>query len=325
MNRIIQYPLGCGLAAAVLLVIVGSSPTQTEPKVEPATHKAYTEKINDKVSFDLVPIPGGTYLAGSPASEKGRNENEGPQHPVSVKPFWMAKCEITWDEYDTYWENRPKGPPQRPDISKKPDKLPDAITSPTPPYEDRTFGYGTQGLPRHRGVAPRRHGVLCLAVGEVGEGVSLADRGRMGMGRPRRHHDRRPRQARRAGMVRQERQRFAAPGGREKAQRLGPVRHARQRRRVVPRSLRKRIFTAPCPRTSCRCCRSTRRRMPAIPTRCGGLAGTTARTNACSAVRRGSNKNWLKRDPQRPQSIWWMTDADWVGFRVVRRWRRMPA
>ena len=36
-----------------------------------------------------------------------------------------------------------------------------------------------------------------------------------------------------------------------------------------------------------------------------------------SATRRGSDKDWLKRDPQRPQSIWWMTDADFVGFRVV--------
>ncbi|MFL5242872.1 MAG: hypothetical protein ACJ8FY_12245, partial [Gemmataceae bacterium] len=24
-----------------------------------------------------------------------------------------------------------------------------------------------------------------------------------------------------------------------------------------------------------------------------------------------------KRDPQRPRSIWWLTDADFVGFRVV--------
>jgi formylglycine-generating enzyme required for sulfatase activity len=37
-----------------------------------------------------------------------------------------------------------------------------------------------------------------------------------------------------------------------------------------------------------------------------------------SAARRGSEKDWLRRDPQRPQSIWWMTDADYVGFRVVR-------
>ena len=43
-----------------------------------------------------------------------------------------------------------------------------------------------------------------------------------------------------------------------------------------------------------------------------------------SAARRGSDKVWLKRDPQRPQSIWWMTDADFVGFRVVRPVTELP-
>ena len=39
----------------------------------------------------------------------------------------------------------------------------------------------------------------------------------------------------------------------------------------------------------------------------------------CRSASRGfSDKEWLRRDPQRPQSIWWMTDADFVGFRVVR-------
>ena len=37
-----------------------------------------------------------------------------------------------------------------------------------------------------------------------------------------------------------------------------------------------------------------------------------------SAARRGSDKTWIKRDPQRPQSIWWLTDAEFVGFRIVR-------
>jgi formylglycine-generating enzyme required for sulfatase activity len=37
-----------------------------------------------------------------------------------------------------------------------------------------------------------------------------------------------------------------------------------------------------------------------------------------SAVRRASDKEWSVRDPQRPQSIWWHTDATFVGFRVVR-------
>ena len=37
-----------------------------------------------------------------------------------------------------------------------------------------------------------------------------------------------------------------------------------------------------------------------------------------SASRRGSDKSWIKLDPQRPQSIWWLTSADFVGFRIVR-------
>jgi formylglycine-generating enzyme required for sulfatase activity len=37
-----------------------------------------------------------------------------------------------------------------------------------------------------------------------------------------------------------------------------------------------------------------------------------------SAARRGSDKSWQVRDPQTPQSIWWLSDADFVGFRVVR-------
>jgi formylglycine-generating enzyme required for sulfatase activity len=37
-----------------------------------------------------------------------------------------------------------------------------------------------------------------------------------------------------------------------------------------------------------------------------------------SATRRPSSKKWKKRDPQIPKSLWWHTDAPFVGFRVVR-------
>ena len=37
-----------------------------------------------------------------------------------------------------------------------------------------------------------------------------------------------------------------------------------------------------------------------------------------SAARRGSKPEWSRRDPQQPQSIWWHTDAIFVGFRLVR-------
>src|SRR5262249_45792698 len=37
-----------------------------------------------------------------------------------------------------------------------------------------------------------------------------------------------------------------------------------------------------------------------------------------SAARRGSDKSWIKLDPSKPQSVWWLTQMDVVGFRVVR-------
>ena len=27
---------------------------------------------------------------------------------------------------------------------------------------------------------------------------------------------------------------------------------------------------------------------------------------------------WKERDPQLPTSVWYMTDAEWLGFRLVR-------
>jgi formylglycine-generating enzyme required for sulfatase activity len=37
-----------------------------------------------------------------------------------------------------------------------------------------------------------------------------------------------------------------------------------------------------------------------------------------SAARRGSSPDWKMQDPQLPKSIWYMTDAQFLGFRIVR-------
>jgi formylglycine-generating enzyme required for sulfatase activity len=63
----------------------------------------YTEKIpGTDISFEMIPIPGGEFLMGSPASEADRNEDEGPQVRVKVEPFWMGKCEVGWGEYKSF-------------------------------------------------------------------------------------------------------------------------------------------------------------------------------------------------------------------------------
>ncbi len=65
--------------------------------------KPYTQVIpGTNVSFEMVPIPGGKFMMGSPATEKGRKDDEGPQIEVEIEPFWMGKYEVTWDEYDEF-------------------------------------------------------------------------------------------------------------------------------------------------------------------------------------------------------------------------------
>ena len=49
----------------------------------------------------------------------------------------------------------------------------------------------------------------------------------------------------------------------------------------------------------------------------GGSWDDDAAKSRCAA-RRPSTKDWNQQDPQRPQSIWWLTDGLHVGFRVVR-------
>jgi len=37
-----------------------------------------------------------------------------------------------------------------------------------------------------------------------------------------------------------------------------------------------------------------------------------------SSARRGSDKSWKQQDPQLPKSIWYHTDAQFLGFRIIR-------
>ena len=65
--------------------------------------KPYRDVIlGTKVGFDLLPIPGGKFLLGSPESEDDRKSDEGPQVQVQIEPFWMGKYEVTWDEYQVF-------------------------------------------------------------------------------------------------------------------------------------------------------------------------------------------------------------------------------
>ena len=49
----------------------------------------------------------------------------------------------------------------------------------------------------------------------------------------------------------------------------------------------------------------------------GGSWSDSAADLRCGA-RVGSDPSWKQQDPQLPKSIWYHTDAQWLGFRLVR-------
>jgi hypothetical protein len=52
---------------------------------------------------DMVVVPAGEFTMGSPPTERGRNDNEGPQHSVKIaKPFAVGKFSVTVDQFTSF-------------------------------------------------------------------------------------------------------------------------------------------------------------------------------------------------------------------------------
>lgn len=139
------------LGMAMLVASTGNA-AEKNPAAEAKSEKemkAYSETLpGTDIKFDLVPIPGGEFLLGSPDTEENRQKDEGPQVKQKIEPFWMGKHEVTWNEYDTWSFNL--------DIQRRKvlniaatdlDAKADVVTRPTKPYTDMTFGMGHDGYP----------------------------------------------------------------------------------------------------------------------------------------------------------------------------------
>mgnify|MGYP001052703719 CR=1 FL=1 len=130
----------------------GLSQLETDPAViydEPARvedFERFTEFIpGTAVRFDMLPIPGGRFRMGSPEGEYGRAENEGPFPMVELSPFFMAEVEVTWDMYMAFFrETASEGRTDQGAYMQVPahaDGI-DAISGPTPPWGSPDQGWG---------------------------------------------------------------------------------------------------------------------------------------------------------------------------------------
>lgn len=85
-------------------------------------------------AFDMLPIPAGKFTMGGP------EKDEQPARELKVDAFWMQKSEVTWDEYRLFmFANDTEKAAKDPII--------DGVSRPTKPYVEMSFGMGLNGYP----------------------------------------------------------------------------------------------------------------------------------------------------------------------------------
>lgn len=115
----------------------------TEP-ASVTTFSNFTEKIpGTSLSFEMIAIPGGQFIMGSPKKEPLRKADEGPAHPVKLSRFFMAKVEVSWDEYLEFF----KATSSQGRKETEENENVDAISGPTPPWGAPDQGWGKGSRP----------------------------------------------------------------------------------------------------------------------------------------------------------------------------------
>ena len=287
-----------------------------------AEMKPYTEKLgNTGVTFDMVPIPAGTFVMGSPENELDRRDDEGPQVQVELEPFWMGKYEVTWEQFELWSMGLAQ---QRRMILGLPTsehaELADAISMPTKPYTDMTFGMGREGHPAVC-MTPLAAKMFCKWLS--------AKTGR---------YYRLPTEAEweyacRAGST--SAYSFGdAPGdlddhawyydnSDDKYHRVGQKEPNAWGLYDMHGNVAEWVLDGYAPNGYADFTGNPARNPLRIPTE---IENRIARGGSWyddpeelrSSARRVSTGDWKSQDPQLPQSIWYYTDTDFIGFRVVR-------
>ncbi|MGD1806850.1 formylglycine-generating enzyme family protein, partial [Dapis sp. BLCC M126] len=67
----------------------------------------FTEDLGNGAILEMIYIPGGTFMMGSPENEEGRRDNESPEHEVTLEPFYMSKYPITQSQYQAIMKKNP--------------------------------------------------------------------------------------------------------------------------------------------------------------------------------------------------------------------------
>ncbi|MBM3851049.1 MAG: hypothetical protein FJ396_12870 [Verrucomicrobia bacterium] len=321
-----------------MLAAIHARVLEVSRETDAAAMKAYSDSISGSdVKFEMLPIPAGEFLMGSPAGEAKRKDDEGPQRTVKIEPFWMGKTEVTWNEYELFqFPSLEKGtnvPTERMDrelwlsmsellpANAKPGVNPyigkesDAVSRPTTPYVEMSFGMGKENFPA---ISMTHYAAVKYCkwlTAKTGHFYRLATEAEWEY-------------ACRAGTTTRysfgdddsklgdHAWHFANSG--EKYQQVGKKKpnpwglhdmHGNVAEWVLDAYVADYSKVGDVPYTP---------GASEYPHVARGGSWDEDPEALRSAVRRASDASWKMRDPQLPKSKWYLTDAQFLGFRIVR-------
>ena len=235
---------------------------------QPPLPAGYTATVpGSAVSFEMAPVPP---RDGAPG-------------------FWIGRREVTWAEYDVFRAD-PQAQVQRAD---EPPPGADAITRPTPPYADESFGFGKDGLPV---LSITHHAALEYTrwlARRTGLGYRLPSEKEWDWACRAGGDDRAMAEGR--AWLRMNSGERPHPVGTLAPDALGLFDLVGNVAEWVDDGSDE-----------------------LYPQVAKGGSWVDPPGGAGCGTRRVSDLSWNERDPQDPQSIWWHTDATFVGFRVMR-------
>jgi len=115
-RRKVLKQLGLVTAGSVTSV-VSSCQSITQFRPQPINLTPFTEKLPKGVTLEMVGLPAGQFLMGSPDSDPDADKSEKPQHLVKVNSFAIGKYPVTQAQYEAVMGKNPsnfKNNPQNP-------------------------------------------------------------------------------------------------------------------------------------------------------------------------------------------------------------------